>query len=135
VVQDTTFDADLVTDDDDISALSIHLDFPHGEYWIDTLDCVDPIIGAKECDKESAGSLIGELEMPVARELELCHLGSYECIGAAGGVIREGAQNPIATTLNVEHFVMTEKLTMRHPVLSDEDLPLFTTRLCDTPAC
>lgn len=62
--------------------------------------------------------------MSFARELELCHLGRYECIGAAGA-IREGAQNPIATTLNAEHFVMTEKLTMRHPVVSDEDLPLF----------
>ena len=132
VVQDTTFDADLVTDDYDISALSIHLDFPYGKHWIDIPDCVDPITGAKDCDKESAGSLFGELEMSVARELELCHLGSYECIGAAGA-IREGAQNPIATTLNAEHFVMTEKLTMRHPVVSDEDLPLFTTKIWQTP--
>lgn len=130
VVQDTTFDADLVTDDDDISALSIHLDFPYGKHWIDIPDCVDPITGAKDCDKESAGSLFGELEMSVARELELCHLGSYECIGAAGA-IREGAQNPIATTLNAEHFVMTEKLTIRHPVV--QDLILFTTKNRQTP--
>ena len=94
VVQDTTFDADLVTDDDDISALSIHLDFPYGKHWIDIPHCVDPITGAKDCDKESAGSLFGELEMSVARELELCHLGRYECIGAAGA-IREGAQNQL----------------------------------------
>ncbi len=125
MVQDTTFDADLVTDDDDISALSIHLDVPHGKHWIDIPDCIDPITGAKDCDNESVGSLLGELE--------LCHLGSYECNGAAGA-IREGAQNPIATTLNVEYFVITEKLKMRHPVVLDEELPLFTTKHRQSPS-
>ena len=120
VVADTTFDADLGTDDDDISALSIHLDchVPEshgGEPSIDLPDFIEPVAGGHRWDSKSVGSLTDELE--------LCHLGNE----TGGDIVREGARNPIATTLHAEHFVMQHSKTASRPLLvPDKQLPHFT---------
>ena len=120
-VADTTFDADLgADDDDDISALSIHLDCHvpeshRGKPSIDLPDFIEPVAGGYRWDNKSVGSLIDELE--------LCRFGNE----TDGDIVREGARNPIATTLHAEHFVMQHSKTASRPLLiPDKQLPHFT---------
>ena len=123
VVADTTFDADLGTDvDDDISALSIHLDChvpeSHGvEHSFNVPAYVEqPAANGTRFDDQSIGS--------VADELELCHFGNES--GASEDILREGAINPVATTLHAEHFVMQHSKTASRPLLApDDNLPQF----------
>ena len=118
VVADTTFDADLGTDDCDISALSIHLDchLPEshgGEHFIDLPDFIEPVAGGHRLDGKSVGDLIDELE--------LCHLGNETDVD----IVREGAKNPIATTLS--YRVMLHSNTASRPLfVPDKQLPQFT---------
>ena len=123
VVADTTFDADLGTDvDDDISALSIHLDChvpeSHGvEHSFNVpVYFEQPAADGNRYDHESIGS--------IEDELELCHL--YDETGASEDVLREGAINPVAMTLHAEHFVMQHSKTASRPLLApDDNLPQF----------
>lgn len=120
IVADTTFDADLGTDDDDISALSIHLDchVPESngdEHSIDVPDYIEPVASGNIWDGKSVESLVGEME--------LCHVGNE----TGSDIVREGARNPIATTLHAEHFVMQHSKTAPRPLLVvDKQLPHFT---------
>lgn len=122
VVADTTFDADLGTDDDDISALSIHLDChvpeSHGDaHSINVPDYIDSVASRSKWESENIGSLVGEME--------LCHLGNET--DDDEDVVRDGARNPIATTLHAEHFVMQHSKTASRPLLvPDMQLPHFT---------
>ena len=123
VVADTTFDADLGKNyDNDNSALSIHLDchVPDsrgGEHYIDIPCYVEhPAADGNRYDDQSIGR--------VEDELELCHFGNES--GVSEDVLREGAINPIATTLQAEHFVMQHSKTASRPLLvPDENLPQF----------
>ena len=118
VVADTTFDADLGTDDCDISALSINLDchLPEshgGEHFIDLPDFIEPVAGGHNLDYKSVGSIV--------EELELCHLGNET------DTVREGAINPIALTLSAQHFILEHNKTASRPLLvPDKQLPRFT---------
>ena len=122
VVADTTFDADLGTDDCDISALSIHLDYHlpeshDGEHSIELPDFIEPVAGGHNLDDKSVGSVVDELE--------LCHFGN----GTGGDTCkeREGARNPIASTLHAETELMQHIKTASQPLLvPDKQLPRFT---------
>ena len=125
VVADTTFDADLGTDDCDISALSIHLDchLPEshgGEHSIDLPDYIEPVIGGQRLDDKSVGSVV--------EELELCHLGDETDGDSSCRSTCRRPSCPIATTLSAQHFVSVQhsKTASRPLLVPDKQLPRFT---------
>jgi len=124
---DTTFDADLGTGDNDISALSIHLDC-HGSNSYGTEHGIDVPDNSKSKAGASGFGCVGSSSGSLVDELGLCFLGCESGGDGENVTIRaKGARNPIATTLHCEHVVMQHgKAATRSLLVPGEELPHFT---------